>query len=196
MTEDKLIAGKVTFDDKVIEKIIARVLEETPGVIAAKGNFVSDLAQRFSNSNKEVSTDGINVEVGQEQVAVDLDIIIEYDQDVPEIAEKISQLAYDEIKLATGLDVIEVNVNVADIMSKEVSTDGINVEVGQEQVAVDLDIIIEYDQDVPEIAEKISQLAYDEIKLATGLDVIEVNVNVADIMSKEEYAKQQAAPKE
>ncbi|GAB7231493.1 Asp23/Gls24 family envelope stress response protein [Facklamia hominis] len=119
MTEDKLIAGKVTFDDKVIEKIIARVLEETPGVIAAKGNFVSDLAQRFSNSNKEVSTDGINVEVGQEQVAVDLDIIIEYDQDVPEIAEKISQLAYDEIKLATGLDVIEVNVNVADIMSKE-----------------------------------------------------------------------------
>ena len=117
MTEDKSIAGKVTFDDKVIEKIIARVLEETPGVIAAKGNFVSDLAQRFSN--KEVSTDGIDVEVGQEQVAVDLDIIIEYDQDVPEIAEKISQLAYDEIKLATGLDVIEVNVNVADIMSKE-----------------------------------------------------------------------------
>ena len=119
MTEDKSIAGKVTFDDKVIEKIIARVLEETPGVIAAKGNFVSDLAQRFSNSNKEVSTDGIDVEVGQEQVAIDLDIIIEYDQDVPEIAEKISQLAYDEIKLATGLDVIEVNVNVADIMSKE-----------------------------------------------------------------------------
>ncbi|PKY93074.1 Asp23/Gls24 family envelope stress response protein [Facklamia hominis] len=117
MTEDKSIAGKITFDDKVIEKIIARVLEETPGVIAAKGNFVSDLAQRFSN--KEVSTDGIDVEVGQEQVAVDLDIIIEYDQDVPEIAEKISQLAYDEIKLATGLDVIEVNVNVADIMSKE-----------------------------------------------------------------------------
>ena len=117
MTEDKSIAGKVTFDDKVIEKIIARVLEETPGVIAAKGNFVSDLAQRFSN--KEVSTDGIDVEVGQEQVAVDLDIIIEYDQDVPEIAEKITQLAYDEIKLATGLDVIEVNVNVADIMSKE-----------------------------------------------------------------------------
>lgn len=119
MTEDKSIAGKVTFDDKVIEKIIARVLEETPGVIAAKGNFVSDLAQRFSNSNKEVSTDGIDVEVGQEQVAIDLDIIIEYAQDVPEIAEKISQLAYDEIKLATGLDVIEVNVNVADIMSKE-----------------------------------------------------------------------------
>ena len=117
MTEDKSIAGKITFDDKVIEKIIARVLEETPGVIAAKGNFVSDLAQRFSN--KEVSTDGIDVEVGQEQVAVDLDIIIEYDQDVPEIAEKISQLAYDEIKLATGLDIIEVNVNVADIMSKE-----------------------------------------------------------------------------
>lgn len=117
MTEDKSIAGKITFDDKVIEKIIARVLEETPGVIAAKGNFVSDLAQRFSN--KEVSTDGIDVEVGQEQVAVDLDIIIEYDQDVPEIAEKITQLAYDEIKLATGLDVIEVNVNVADIMSKE-----------------------------------------------------------------------------
>lgn len=111
------VAGDLGFADQVIQKIITRALESVPGVLAAKGGFASDLADKLVNrANK---TDGVSVEVGQEEVAADLDIVVEYDQDLPRIQADIKQLAYDEIKLQTGLEVIEVNVNVTDIMTRQ-----------------------------------------------------------------------------
>lgn len=76
-------------------------------------------------------------------------------------------------------------------MNRQGKTDGVNAEVGKEEVAADLDLVVEYDQDVPAIVDKIKSLAHDEIKSATNLEVIEVNVNVVDIMTREEFDKKQ-----
>ncbi|MGC3593218.1 Asp23/Gls24 family envelope stress response protein, partial [Enterococcus faecalis] len=65
-------------------------------------------------------------------------------------------------------------------------TAGIDTEVGKKQVPVDMDIVVEYGKDIQDFYEKMKELICREVKKMTHLDVIEVNVNVVDIKSKEE----------
>ena len=62
-----------------------------------------------------------------------------------------------------------------------------NVEVGKKQVAVDLDIVAEYQKHVPTIYDSIKSIVEEEVKRMTDLDVIEVNVKVVDIKTKEQF---------
>lgn len=66
-------------------------------------------------------------------------------------------------------------------------TAGIETEVGKKQVAVDMDVVIEYGRDIPKIADRIKEVIHDEVEKMTHLDVIEVNINVVDIKSESEY---------
>lgn len=66
-------------------------------------------------------------------------------------------------------------------------TSGIKTEVGEKQVAVDMDVVIEYGRDIPEIADKVKQVIHDEVAKMTHLEVIEVNINVVDIKTESEY---------
>lgn len=107
----------VTYEDKVIEKIVGRALENIDGLLAVRGGFFSNLKEKLVNSDD--MTTGVNVEVGKKEVATDLDIIVEYDKDIPEIAEGIKTTVAQNIEEMTHLKVIEININVVDIMSRE-----------------------------------------------------------------------------
>ncbi|KAA9299718.1 MULTISPECIES: Asp23/Gls24 family envelope stress response protein [Aerococcus] len=67
--------------------------------------------------------------------------------------------------------------------------DGVNAEVGKVEVAVDLDIVVAYGKEIPKIFDEIVENVNKRIHEATGLEVVEVNVNVRDIMTEEEYRK-------
>ena len=73
----------------------------------------------FSRINTDNVTSGVNVEVGKEQVAVDLNIIVEYKKNVPELYQEIKKVITNDISNITDLEVVEVNVNVVDIKTKE-----------------------------------------------------------------------------
>ena len=109
--------GELTFDNDVIKKIIGQALENVSGLLAVDGGFFSNLTDKLINTDNVTS--GVNIEVGKEQVAVDLNIIVEYKKNVPEIFEEIKRVITTDIKKMTGLEVIEVNVNVIDIKTKE-----------------------------------------------------------------------------
>lgn len=111
------LKGELTFDDKVIQKIIGISLETIPGLLTINGGFFSNLADKIVNNNDVTS--GIDVEVGKKEVAVDLDIVAEYGVDISKIYEDIKQVIEKEVKHMTSLEVIEVNVNVVDIKTKE-----------------------------------------------------------------------------
>ncbi len=57
--------------------------------------------------------------------------------------------------------------------------------------AVDLDVVVEYGKDIENIYDQIKELISTEVNEMTHLDVIEVNVNVVDIKTQEEYEKDQ-----
>lgn len=111
------LKGELTFDDKVIQKIIGISLESIPGLLTVNGGFFSNLADKIVNTNDVTS--GIDVEVGKKEVAVDLDIVAEYGVDISKIYDDIKLVIEKEVKHMTSLEVIEVNVNVVDIKTKE-----------------------------------------------------------------------------
>ncbi|CAL97855.1 conserved hypothetical protein [Lactococcus cremoris subsp. cremoris MG1363] len=72
----------------------------------------------FSMALYNVTT-GVDVEVGKTQVAVDLKVVTEYRKNVPDIYEKIKEVIRKEVAAMTELEVVEVNVTVTDIKTKE-----------------------------------------------------------------------------
>ena len=111
------VKGELTYEDKVIQKIIGLSLENVPGLLAIDGGFFSNLTEKLINTDNVAS--GVNVEVGKEQVAVDLNVIVEYQKNVPELYKKIKEVVVSEISKMTDLEVVEVNVDVVDIKTKE-----------------------------------------------------------------------------
>lgn len=113
----KEITKELTYEDKVLQKIIGISLEEVDGLLTVDGGFFSNLAEKFVNT--DTTTTGVNVEVGKKQVAVDLDIVVEYGRNIPELFEKIIKTIQKNVNEMTGLNLVEANVKVVDIKSKE-----------------------------------------------------------------------------
>ena len=111
------VKGELTYDDKVIQKIIGISLEKVSGLLAVDGGFFSNLKDKIVNSDNV--THGVNVEVGKEQVAVDLNVVVEYQKNGPALYEEIKKVVVEEVSKMTDLEVVEVNVNVVDIKTKE-----------------------------------------------------------------------------
>lgn len=109
--------GEVTYDDKVIQKIIGIALEDVDGLLTIDGGFFSNTAEKLVNTDNE--TAGIETEVGKKQVAVDMKVVVEYGKDIEKIFSQIKQIVSKEVATMTHLDVIEVNVKVTDITTKE-----------------------------------------------------------------------------
>ncbi|WP_421000837.1 Asp23/Gls24 family envelope stress response protein (plasmid) [Carnobacterium maltaromaticum] len=118
MDEKKeLVTGELVFEDQVIKKITAIALDKVTGLLTIDGGFFSNITEKIvSNKN---STSGINVEVGKSQVAVDVKVEVEYGKDIHTMYEELKKLVSKEVRSMTGLQVIEVNVTVVDIKSKE-----------------------------------------------------------------------------
>ncbi len=111
------VKGELTYEDKVIQKIIGLSLEKVDGLLAVDGGFFSNLADKIINTDNVAN--GVNVEVGKEQVAVDLNVVVEYQKNVPELYKHIKEVVVSQVSKITDLEVIEVNVNVVDIKTKE-----------------------------------------------------------------------------
>ena len=77
-TENRQPKGELTFNDKVIQKVVGYAIENVTGLLGVDGGFVANIKNKIVNTDN--TTDGIGVEVGKEQVAVDLNIIMEYGQ--------------------------------------------------------------------------------------------------------------------
>lgn len=115
--EDAPIKGELTYDDKVVQKIIGTAIGKIDGLLTIDGGFFSNIAEKLVNTDNVTS--GIETEVGKKQVAVDMDVIIEYGRDIPKLADEIKRVIHEEVGKMTHLDVIEVNINVVDIKTKE-----------------------------------------------------------------------------
>ena len=115
--EQTLIKGTVTYADQGIEKMVGHALQHVPGFLSISGGFFTDIKNKLINSSDV--REGINVEVGSKQVATDLKIVVEYGKDIPEIVETMKSIIGTEVKKMTHLEVVEVNVEVVDIKTRE-----------------------------------------------------------------------------
>ena len=115
--QEDSMRGELNYEDKVVQKIIGIAIEQVDGLLSANGGFFSNVAGKLVNTDNV--TAGIETEVGKKQVAVDMDIIVEYGKDIEKIFEEMQEIIGKEVKNMTHLEVIEVNANVVDIKTKE-----------------------------------------------------------------------------
>jgi uncharacterized alkaline shock family protein YloU len=65
--------------------------------------------------------------------------------------------------------------------SEDQTTQGVSVEVGERQAAIDLDIVTYYGQSIVEVTEAVRRNVIERIEGMTGLQVTEVNIMVDDL---------------
>lgn len=107
--------GELTFDDKVVQKIVGNSIEKVPGLLGVDGGFVTNIKNKIVNSDNP--TDGIDVEVGKEQVAVDLNIVMAYGHNAHDVYNALVQAITKQVKDTTSLALVELNVEVVDIQT-------------------------------------------------------------------------------
>ena len=83
------------------------------GTSDAVGSFISGVTGAIGGGNN--STRGVTVEVGEEEAAVDLVMVIEYGKQIPQIVEAVRNNVINRIENLVGLRVTEVNVTVNDV---------------------------------------------------------------------------------
>ncbi len=106
----------LTFEDQVIKKIAGMAANEIKGILSMSGGFMSGLTDRFRST--EDITKGINAEIGEKQVALDLKVIVEYGKNVPAIFSETVHNVKKSVHDMTGLEVVEVNMHVEDVMTR------------------------------------------------------------------------------
>ncbi|MBB2988377.1 Asp23/Gls24 family envelope stress response protein [Terracoccus luteus] len=109
--------GRTTIADTVVSKIAGIATREVEGVYDLGGTTeraIGLLRERIPVGNTNLSQ-GVSVEVGQKQAAVDLQIIAEYGVSIADLATGIRRNVISSIERMTGLEVTEVNIAVNDI---------------------------------------------------------------------------------
>ncbi len=109
--------GKTVIADTVVAKIGAAAAREIEGVHdlvpLGTGATIAGYAGRLMRSDQR--TTGVNVEVGQREAAVDMNMTVDYGVNIPQVAQAVRQNIIDRVREMTGLVVKEVNINAADL---------------------------------------------------------------------------------
>ncbi|MGI8578680.1 MAG: Asp23/Gls24 family envelope stress response protein [Nocardioidaceae bacterium] len=113
--------GRTTIADTVVSKISGIATREVNGVHALGGGTartVGALRERIPGARTNHSQ-GVSVEVGERQAAVDIDIVADYGVAIADLAAGIRRNVIASVERMTGLEVTEVNVTVHDIFLDE-----------------------------------------------------------------------------
>ncbi|MBE3550839.1 MAG: Alkaline shock protein [Brockia lithotrophica] len=105
--------GKIVIAPEVVATIAGIAAREVEGVTDLSGGFVGDITERFGRRRN--LTKGVQVEVGQEEAAVDLSLVVEYGYALPQVAGQVQEAVRRAIETMTGLRVVEVNVHIVDL---------------------------------------------------------------------------------
>lgn len=109
--------GKTTIADTVVAKIAGIATREVSGVHALGGGAaraVGSLMERIPGGRTNHSQ-GVSVEVGERQAAVDIEMIADYGVAIADLAAGIRRNVIASVERMTGLEVSEVNVTVNDV---------------------------------------------------------------------------------
>ena len=111
--------GKTSIADSVVAKIAGIATREISGI----HNMGSGAARALGTIRDKLPgsgpargvTQGVSVEVGERQAAIDLDVVVEYGVPIVDVANAVRDNVSSRVERMTGLEVTEVNVTVDDI---------------------------------------------------------------------------------
>jgi uncharacterized alkaline shock family protein YloU len=108
--------GQTSIADSVVTKVAGISAAEVAGVHELGGGAsraVGAVTQKVGLSDGR--SQGVSVEVGEKEAAVDLTIVVDYGESIPQVAEDVRQQIIKRVEGITGLKVVEVNISVNDL---------------------------------------------------------------------------------
>jgi len=109
--------GATSISDSVVSKIAGIASQEVDGVRMGSGGSqaVSGIIGSITGGSSGSQTQGVSVEVGQEEAAIDLTLTAEYGKSIPQLAEAVRRNVANRVQSLVGLRVTEVNITVSNI---------------------------------------------------------------------------------
>ena len=106
--------GTTTISDSVVSKIAGIAAGEVDGIRMGSGasQAVGGILGSITGGSQ---TQGVSVEVGQEEAAIDLTATAEYGKSIPQLAEAVRRNVVNRVENLVGLRVTEVNITVSNV---------------------------------------------------------------------------------
>ncbi|MDK1360485.1 Asp23/Gls24 family envelope stress response protein [Arthrobacter sp. zg-Y1219] len=109
------MGGKTAIGEQAVAKVAAIAARTVEGVYSlgtGSGRALGAVRDAVGASN---ATQGVHVEVGETEVAVDITLVAVYGMPLTRIANNVRAAVYSAVESLVGLRVVEVNVDVNDV---------------------------------------------------------------------------------
>ena len=109
--------GSTTIQDGVVSKVAGIAAQEVDGIRMGGGasQAVGSIMSAVPGVSSGSQSQGVSVEVGEVEAAVDLSMSVEYGRVIHQIAEAVRNNVIRRVENLVGLRVTEVNISVTDI---------------------------------------------------------------------------------
>lgn len=114
--------GTTIVQDAAVKTIVGVAANEVAGAATSTGGtrLPGDTSRTVGEflggiGGGDAQTRGISVEVGTEEAAVDLTMVVEYGRPVAQTTQAVRENVIRRVESLSGLSVTEVNVNVVDV---------------------------------------------------------------------------------
>ena len=119
-TRDRLATGdgQISVAAGVVQKIAGKACREIAGVHAmgtSGARAFGSVRERIPGTSGPNFAQGVGVEVGEAEAAIDLYIVVEYGVAIAELGRSIQRNVKQAVERMTGLRVVEVNIAVDDV---------------------------------------------------------------------------------
>lgn len=105
------IQGSITLNEDVVTTIAGLAAREVDGISSLGKSGIFTLGDNPKR--------GLNTELGKIQAAFDVDVVIEYGNDIREVAKQLREKIAEKVNMMAGKEVVEININVVDIKLPE-----------------------------------------------------------------------------
>ena len=110
--EENNSLGKVQIADDVVAIIAGLAATEVEGVSSMAGTITNEIVSRLGMKNL---SKGIQIEIADNEVVVDVALNIAYGYSIPEVSTKVQEKVKSAIETMTGLSVATINVRIASV---------------------------------------------------------------------------------
>lgn len=105
-------SGEIKVADEVVAIIAGLAATEVEGVSSMAGNITNEIVSRLGMKNL---SKGIQIEIADNEVVVDVALNIAYGYSIPEVSTKVQEKVKSAIETMTWLSVATINVRIASV---------------------------------------------------------------------------------
>ena len=107
--------GKTVIVDSVVAKVAGMAAREVPGVHALGGGAARMLGTLREAVGAKDLAQGVQVEVGETEVAADISIVVDYPEPLQRVADEVRIAVGQAITELVGMQVARIDVTVVDV---------------------------------------------------------------------------------